>query len=445
MVFMCELNIDLYQTGKILRDVRKNKGLTLTDLADDNISAGTISRAERGIRIDHEKFIYLCTLLDINVSELPKIIDKEITEEEKETADNQIKLLSIESTLKVHENPREILEQLEQLNIPPDHPLYIYIPYYKGEYHIGRGNFERAHNFFTDVIKIADSSDNEDVRLSNLCAASFCELGKIAYYGDDLELALEYTNKGLATFVEEGLRRQTKYVLLVNKVVYLEQLDRPQEASDTLNMLLQEKEKIRNIGVLLNAYDLKTKLLRRVGMYRSAIEYARKGIYYARLNKKFNHAADLWTSLGEVYVEMNDLRNAELCFLTALRFEPKSTKKYIFFRLYHRLGLLYLRRGQLIKAQKHFEKALQRITTTTPIVRHIEILKSLGDCLFKQHLYMDAKTKYEEALQLALKHKIGAYTRDLQLQIAASWRIIDKKEFYRYLDKLFSEGGLLNE
>lgn len=92
---MCELNIDLYQTGKILRDVRKNKGLTLTDLADDNISAGTISRAERGIRIDHEKFIYLCTLLDINVSELPKIIDKEITEEEKETADNQIKLLSI--------------------------------------------------------------------------------------------------------------------------------------------------------------------------------------------------------------------------------------------------------------------------------------------------------------------------------------------------------------
>src|SRR5690606_34582854 len=134
VIFMCELNIDLYQTGKILRDVRKNKGLTLTDLADDNISAGTISRAERGICIDHEKFIYLCTLLDINVSELPKIIDKEITEEEKETADNQITLLSIESTLKVHENPREILEQLEQLNIPPDHPLYIYIPYYKGEY-----------------------------------------------------------------------------------------------------------------------------------------------------------------------------------------------------------------------------------------------------------------------------------------------------------------------
>lgn len=434
-------SIDYVLAGKILRETRKEKGLIIDDIIDENISAGTISRIERGQRIRKDKFVYLCNKLNISIDDLPKLIESEISKEDKEKDDIRMRILSIESIINMSGSEKEVIDQIGEWDLNEDHPLYIYIPYLKGQYYLGRKNYEKAKCFFSQSIQISEKYP--DVRYTNIHTACFSELGRLAYFQNDLDTALDYTNQGITVFDPGGLRRQTYYVLLVSKAIYLELLDYRQEASDVLNILWKEIENIRSIDTVLHMYDIKAKILRRSKMYRKATEYCVKGIYFARLNNKPVHAVELWTTLGEIYREQKDLKNAEQCFLTAQALESKISKKWILFRLYHQFGLLYMEQGRVIKAQKHFEKALRRGNNhpSILIVRYIQTLKSLADCLVQQKLYTDAMEKYEEALSLAENHRLKYQKKDLQLKIAELLAIIDEGKFVIYIKDLFQKGA----
>ncbi len=43
--------LDINELGEVIRKVRKERGLRLNDLADDNISQATISNIERGFHM----------------------------------------------------------------------------------------------------------------------------------------------------------------------------------------------------------------------------------------------------------------------------------------------------------------------------------------------------------------------------------------------------------
>lgn len=447
-VNMYEVNLDtldLIGAGKILKEERKKRNLTLEDLADENISGITISRAERGNRIAVENFIYLCSLLDINVEELPTIVATESKKEQEEYEDTQLQILSIENLISSTGSSREYLTQLDSLGLESDHPLYAYVLYLKGQYYLGRDNYAKAKMYFYDAIQLSEQSSRS--RYLNIHPACFSELGRMAYLENDLEKALEFTNKGIETFDKNGIKKQTYYALHINKAIYLEHLDHRQEVSDILDFLWGEIENIRSIDTILHMYDVKAKVLRRSKLYRTAVEIATKGIYYARLNRKTTHLIELWTTLGEIYSTQKKFNNAEVCFLTAKSLESKVTARYVLFRLYRQLGLFYFNQGNLDEAQSYFEESLQRITKHSPILitRYVQTLKSLGDCLFEKGLYPDAVARYEEALELSDKYKLKKLKRGLEIKIGECLLVIDEDKFAKFVKKLFQKGVLKNE
>ena len=63
-------NLDLAQTGELIRKILKERGLRLEDLADENISPATISNIERGIPHVHvDKIRYLLNKLDLDLEQ----------------------------------------------------------------------------------------------------------------------------------------------------------------------------------------------------------------------------------------------------------------------------------------------------------------------------------------------------------------------------------------
>ncbi|MFD1425567.1 transcriptional regulator with XRE-family HTH domain [Kroppenstedtia sanguinis] len=63
------------EVGEIIGKIRRERGLRLEDLADENISPATISNLERGAsHVRQEKMSYLLKKLDIPLERLPEML-----------------------------------------------------------------------------------------------------------------------------------------------------------------------------------------------------------------------------------------------------------------------------------------------------------------------------------------------------------------------------------
>lgn len=75
----------------------------------------------------------------------------------------------------------------------------------------------------------------------NVQSCCYNQLGKICYYQNDFKKAIQYTEKGLDSFITEGKRKHIKPSLMMNKIVYLERLGHLPEAQ----ILLKSYGKLR--------------------------------------------------------------------------------------------------------------------------------------------------------------------------------------------------------
>ncbi|WP_044641037.1 helix-turn-helix domain-containing protein [Risungbinella massiliensis] len=67
----------LHEMGEVIRKVRKERGLRLEDLSDDNISPATVSNIERGVaHVSPEKITYLLEKLDLSMHKIPDMLKK---------------------------------------------------------------------------------------------------------------------------------------------------------------------------------------------------------------------------------------------------------------------------------------------------------------------------------------------------------------------------------
>jgi transcriptional regulator with XRE-family HTH domain len=69
------MNYALADIGEVIRRVRKEKGMKLEDLADDNISTATVSNIERGVpHVSTDKTMYLLKKLNIPLESIPQML-----------------------------------------------------------------------------------------------------------------------------------------------------------------------------------------------------------------------------------------------------------------------------------------------------------------------------------------------------------------------------------
>lgn len=144
-------NIDREKTAKLFKNVRSELGAKLEDLADQHISAATISNIERAVpTVTFEKIAYLARKLGLDLQSLPtagedSIVDSEIIE---------LELLSIEQML--HINPKHALKKLKKLDIPRSFPEYVYVKFLEGECYYYVQNFSKAASLFLEAIHLID-------------------------------------------------------------------------------------------------------------------------------------------------------------------------------------------------------------------------------------------------------------------------------------------------
>src|SRR5690606_627120 len=104
--------IDGKELGAVIRAHRKKRGLSIENLADENISATTISNIERGLpSVGADKTEYLMKTLGIPIEKLLQTVE----EHEKKRQAARLRLLPVEMMLDRGElrKARHLLEQLQ--------------------------------------------------------------------------------------------------------------------------------------------------------------------------------------------------------------------------------------------------------------------------------------------------------------------------------------------
>ncbi|RAL25596.1 helix-turn-helix domain-containing protein [Thermoflavimicrobium daqui] len=388
---------DRKKSGELLRKIRKDHGYTIENLADDYISASTISNIERGNPyVSIEKINYYAEKLDVNLEQLSNLMTKEKKNEKK----YRLQLMSIENMIDLVD-PNAGLAKLRQMSSDCFSHCPGMINYLKGKSYY-RKNKEKAETYFLKAIQQVEQQPI--LEKSNIKPICYNELGTIYFYKHELEKALHYTQKGIDSFIPEGERSYVKSMLLANKAIYLEDLGRLEESIQTIDQLRAQPEEFKSTNSTLSIYVLQARIYHRNKLYSQAITCTETGIELARINRMHDRSSELWTLLGNIYFSLEKTEEAEICYLTALDLKEKIKKEHLLISPYTQLGLLYLEQDKFVEAKRPLEDAVKIGERSDHILPFISALIALGNFYLKQKKYYQAIQPFEKALVLAQKH-----------------------------------------
>ncbi|MFC4077212.1 helix-turn-helix domain-containing protein [Salinithrix halophila] len=426
------------ELGVIIRKVRKERGLRLEDLADDNISPATISNVERGVpHVSTDKALYLLKKLNIGLDQVPQMLKRKREEIRK----LNFKLLGVESLFS-NGKWEKALEILHSLELEDSHLLAPKAYYLKGKCLIKAKRWKKAERELHKAIQLA--SQQADVE--NIEAAGFNELAIIYYSQNDLENALQFIESGIDAFDTERERQYLYYLLTLNKAIFLERLGRLNESMNVVTEVWDSLYCLDESDTVLTFYWLRSELLRRLGQHRGAEEYVLEGIDIARRNSDFNLLFDLWTVMGSSYINQEKWDEAEFCFEQALSLD--GVKEHKFIQTFSWLGMLYINQKEWNKAFPVLEKALSLGKKHNDVPRYIQAIHVMGDYYRERGEAEKAIEQYHQALELSRKHDLLKREYAAVFRLAECWEGQNKEEFskatanmYEVQRKLAKEGA----
>ncbi len=426
---------DLNKLARLFKEKLKESGLKQKDMVDETVSPSTISNLATGKkRVGKEIVVHVFKKLGIGEEELPLLLTEEKNEAKIEHSGLMLKLRSIENNIDFV-SPDQGLKELKQLKMENNDPYLSHTEYLIAKAYQYKGNWRKACDHYQRAIQIYDN--HPEIADTNLKSACLYNLGRICYRKNDICQALEFANKGLKAFISDGARIFDKYNLLISKVIYLEKLERNDEALDILLDLLQNHMDQINSEIKLNLYQMLALLYNKKKMYPKAIYYATIGIDMARREKNYDRSFELWTTLASSYKNTGDFEKAKLCFETASRFEDKIRRKFLSVSNHLQLGLLYIKEGNIQLAQSVLEEAVQKGKKENDALLLFKSLNALGDCLLRQNKNEEAIQYYQLADHIAQKHSFKAQERELVLKLALYYKKRDLVKYQEYSTRHF--------
>lgn len=421
----------LHEIGEVIRKVRKERGLRLEDLADENISPATVSNIERGVaHVSPEKISYLLEKLDLPMHKLPEMLYKE----QEELKKVKFQLLTV-ATLRKIGYVDEALDHLDEIKIDDSHPLAAYTYYLKGECYITKRKWKQAERALYNALRVSQQNPYKE---NNMEAASYLLLGLISYYQNNIEQALEFTNTGIHAFVEEGQNKYIKSLLYRNKGIYLQRLGRLTEGMRLIQEIWDSIPTMDDIGTILGFYWLRAEFSRLSGMMDEAIEIATEGIELARRNKQYDAMCDLWTVLGSVYTSLGNWKRAETSFKTALKLEGKFPADQRLTMVYTRLGILYMKQERYDEAYQALKTAIEYAEKFDDAPRLCMSLIFLGDLCYTINKIDEAIATYNKALAIAKKHQYKDKEFKIWFSLARCYDGRDEQGFQNCMRNMYT-------
>jgi tetratricopeptide (TPR) repeat protein len=321
------------QLGMFFRKVRKERELTLDDLADENISSATISNIERGIpHVSNEKVLYLAQKLQIRSDMIPELLFKE--KDKLQVIQQRIKAVDILlSNLKLPE--AETI--LNKIKIDGDRLCPIQIQLLYAKLYMIKRNFSFSESIYEEIID--DIGNGPD--LNNIRPTCFYNLGFLHFLGNDLNAALEVTNKGIEVFNHNGENKNIWYDLQCNKALFLEKLDEFPECLNLISDMWGHVNKIDETDTVLNIYWLRAKLEHKIKSG-DIQNYIYHGMELAQKCNRYDFIFVFWLLSGVTEIDRERWEEAEFCIRIALNFTDKVSiyKKYNLVEAYSRLAIV---------------------------------------------------------------------------------------------------------
>ncbi|MDR6227516.1 tetratricopeptide repeat protein [Desmospora profundinema] len=423
--------VELQEIGEIIRKIRKRRGLRLEDLADDNISVATISNIERSVpHVSMEKALYLLDKLNIETSQIPYLL----TQEEKEMRRIQLELETVESLWKLKRYEKAV-NKIEDLDLDDAHPFAATAAYLKGKCLIDKGKTKQAERSLYNAIKLANQNPYNNS--TNVEAASFCELAIIAYVQNDLDGALQFVNSAWGAFQKDGDRQYIRFIIHVNKAIYLEKLGRINEGMRVIEAIWDSLYEIDEVETLLTFYWLRNEFMRRTGAFEDAVEYIHKGLPLAVRNNQYKFIFEFWTQLGCIYTSLDEKEKAESCFDTALNVNELLPDPKVASTTYTKLGTLYMQQNKLAEAKETINQAINISDKYNDVPRLTYALMLMGDLLKNRKEDQDAITYYQRSLELSQKHHLKYREYKLLLKLAQCWHQLNEQEFQKCIRNMY--------
>jgi tetratricopeptide (TPR) repeat protein len=428
------LNLDRTSIGRVLRKEREKKGWSLSNLANmtDHLSSSSMSNMERGFSgVSEKKIVEYCKLLDIDPNNLPKMVN----------IDNDVEAGWAKTLLRIEQKidllgSEQAHRELRKVEVEDKHPLYVVYLYLEARCYYHKGNFKKAEDRFTRALQ--GVKKHPDLRYSNISAACYKELGRIAfYYHHNLEQALSYTDQGLEAFNADGERKIIKYALLSGKASYLGKLQQNGESMKILEELWSEQNQwYLSNEIVLNIMEIRANLVAKNGFYDEALQYALEGMQLATAHENHERALEMATSLGKIYTLKKEYSEAEEWLKFALQLKTEVKRAYLFaVDTYTQLGILYMTLEQMDKALKHLKEAVSLGEKSKDGVQYYYAIIALADYYMKLNQFNQAIPLYEKAIDQAKKQTLSIIDPDIYAKMSRCYQTSDPIKSQKYMDK----------
>ncbi len=423
-------SLALHEIGEVIRKVRKQRGLRLEDLADENISPATVSNIERGVaHVSPEKVSYLLNKLDLPRQKLPEMLEKE----EEDLKRVQFDFLTIASLQQIG-HLDEALDRLEQLNLEDNHPYIAHYYHYKGCCYLAKRKWKQAERAFYNSLRSAQNLSNQENPMES---ATYLMLGISNYQQGRLEAALEYINNGINALNDQQQIKHIRVLLYANKGLILHRLGRYVEGMRLVEQIWEHVLAADDLQSLLQLYWLRAEFSFHSGLIDEAIQYATEGIETARRNKAYESMFALWVLMGKIYTKTKKWEIAETCFLVALKLEEHFPASEMNSTVYTSLANLYIQLNRKEKAYTYLVKAIELSEKFRDYERLISILHMTGNLCHSIGNISEAIDFYRKAIELTKKHQYKEKESQLWLSLAQCYEGQNETEFQNCMRKMF--------
>jgi tetratricopeptide (TPR) repeat protein len=418
--------MDIPKIGSYIRKVRKERRMTLDDLADEYIPRATLSAIERGLSKNPAKINYLLRKLDIHLYELTQ-------QEQEEKEEKYLDLLSLEN--KINRSPNSVLKKINQL---PNKYQGAILDFLKGRCYFKLNQDEKSTTFFKECLKNLEKEiDSEKTNLKPYCLN---HLAIIAFRKNQYEQALHFTNEGISSFVLNGERKYLHTTLLSNRSIYLYNLGRTEEALKTISQIKVDSFDL-NMDTVIGIYDFQAELNLEIKMYEEAFTCAKKGLELAHINNNYERQLELYITLSNIYKNRNYARHAEKCLLTAISLEDSITKRHqLVLQAYLQLGILYQEQQKYSRSQKVLQKTVRIAKKQNNMLEYTKTMLQLAKTFQLNMNYDEAIQYYMQILQNAIDEQTKLQTLSGLAQVYL--QLEDYDNYLKYSKQYFSNAKI---
>jgi tetratricopeptide (TPR) repeat protein len=386
--------------GSVLLEERKKQGKTLRDIANKlGWSLSTLSSIERGfISVADEKYREYAKELEMAESLFG--IEDEMTKREKEIMSD---LRHIEDIL--NGNPQVALERIESYtDIHHFLDAITFAHFLKGRIYFEQKDFVKSKKYLEQTLKKLDESPK--LATSNLHCICLNDLARIAFYTQDYQTSYRLAKQAIELFVADGQRNYYKPYLLLNQIIYLEKLNRIEEACRCCEQLLGEKDSYKtNLYIVIQIYERYAIMLSKLGMPIKALDYAQQGLQIAWENESYRRLFSLWITIGDINVTLERFEEAEVRYQKSLDLiHHVSDTPNLICEIYVKFAQLLIKLGKEKKAEQTLVQAKKYKIESNDFKTKIYYL--LAKLQQKQNRLEEATETYNHLERMLITNKI---------------------------------------